>query len=364
MISHKHDPSKIRLKTKEKLSLFSDLSTMLGAGIPILDAVESLQKDAEGTMKQALTHIGQSLYNGELLSQALAQMPQSFDYININLIRAAEAGGTLEATLHDIVISEKKEIDFSTQLRNTMIYPVFVMVVFMGVVVLMLTFVIPRISEVFTSLNVKIPLVTRLMIKASQFLIAHWALVVGILFVLTVLVIFLVRRYKKVLLRFVMELPVVSTLGTNIDFARFMRSFGLLMRAGVPIIEALDLSERVVQKKSIITIVEHMKRDVSAGRPMAASMSHPGTIVPPIMSRSLKTAEATGTLIQTLQNLNEHFDEQVADTLKVLSSLMEPVLIVVVAVMVGALMISIIAPIYSMISQINGSSATSTTTLK
>ena len=112
---------------------------MLTAGIPILsEAVESVIPDSKGNPKKALLHIRASLYNGQPLSKSIASMPNAFDAVNVNLIRSAEAGGTLEATLHDIVSATKKEMVFSEQLKTTMIYPIFVMVVFLGIVILML----------------------------------------------------------------------------------------------------------------------------------------------------------------------------------------------------------------------------------
>lgn len=348
----KNTNARIRLSGRDRLSLFTGLSTMLMAGISILDAVESLLTDSKGNPRKVLTQLRSSLYNGQPLSKMLEQMPRAFDPVSVNLIRSAEAGGTLETTLHDIVVSTKKEMAFSDQLRITMIYPLFVMVIFFGIIVLMLTFVIPRVASVFTNMDVKIPLVTRIMMKCSIFFLANWVSVAIVFVILIALVVVIIRSNKRLAVSIVLSLPMLRTLGTNIDLARFCRSFGLLMHAGVPIVEALDLSERVVHKKRIVSVVQQMKIDVSAGKPLAMSMRVPKSIIPPIMSRSIKTAESSGALDQTLQNLTEYFDEQVSESLKILSSLVEPILIIMVGVMVGALMISIIAPIYSMISQI------------
>jgi type II secretory pathway component PulF len=348
----KNTDSKIRLSSKDRLSLFTGLSTMLTAGIPILEVVESLLSDSKGNPKKVLTRLRASLYNGEPLSKMLGQMPRAFDPVSVNLIRSAEAGGTLETTLRDMVVSTKKEMAFSDQLRITMIYPIFVMFIFFGIIVLMLTFVIPRVASVFSTMNVKIPWVTRLMMKSSVFFLAHWISVALVFAIFVTLVIIFVKSKRRLVVRLILSLPMLRTLGTNIDLARFCRSLGLLMHAGVPIVESLELSERVVHKKEIVAVVQQMKIDVASGKPLAVSMRKPKSIIPPIMSRSIKTAEVSGALDQTLQNLTEYFDEQVSESLKILSSLIEPVLIIMVGAMVGALMISIIAPIYSMISQI------------
>lgn len=345
--------SRVRLRPKERLSLFTDLSTMLTAGIPILEAIQDLELDAKGSTKRALAHIRHRITNGEPLSNALETMPLAFDPINVNLIRAAETGGTLEETLHDIVISSKKEIAFNDQLRTTMIYPAFVMVVFLAIVILMLTFVIPRVAKVFTSMRVHIPWVTRVMMDASAYFMQHWIYISIGFIVFLVLLSIIVTANKRLIIRGILSLPVLKVLGNNIDLARFTRSFGLLTRAGVPLLDALDLSQRVVQKKQLAAIIQRMRRDVAAGNPLSTNLRTNRKVIPPLMARSIETAETSGTLEATLQNLTEHFDEEVNASLKVISSLIEPVLLVVVGAMVGTLMVTIIAPIYNLISQIN-----------
>jgi|GEM_PF-1038054 len=347
------DPARLHLKARDRLSLLSDFSTMLSAGIPILEAVESLEIDAKGNMRQVLAILHKSLNNGQPLSSALEKLPRSFDAITINLVRAAEAGGTLEETLHDIVTNTKKELAFSDQLRTTMIYPAFVMVVFMGIVILMLTFVIPRIAKVFTAMRVHMPWITRQMIALSNGFVHHWILVTLVIIAGFVLLGVLIVKNKRLLIRGILSLPVLKVLGTNIDFTRFCRSFGLLMHAGVPLMEALELSEQVVTKKETKRLIHMMKTNLDVGKPLSEGLRRTSHVVPPLMSRSLETAERSGTLEQTLDHLTEYFDEQVANSLKVISSLIEPALLVVVGLMVGLLMITIIAPIYNLISQIN-----------
>ncbi len=343
----------IRLAGKERLSLFSDLSTMLTAGIPILEAVVSLEDDAKGNMKKVLAVLHGNLNNGEPLSRGLQRMPHAFDPITVNLIRAAEAGGTLEETLHDIVSTTKKELAFSDQLRNTMIYPLFVMGVFMAIVILMLTFVIPRVAKVFLTMRVEMPFVTRMMISASNIFVQHWILITVGFFVFCIFVAGFIKANSHAIARMLLSLPGLKVLGTNIDLTRFTRSLGLLMHAGVPVIEALTLSQKVVRKKNIIELVDRMKANVENGKPMSTGMRNTKGVVPPIMSRSIETAEQSGTLDKTMGNLTEYFDDQVTGSIKVVSSLIEPILLVMVGLMVGALMITIIAPIYNLISQIN-----------
>jgi len=205
-------------------------------------------------------------------------------------------------------------------------------------------------------MNVHEPLVTKVLIRSSKFFNSHWIEIIIGLVIFVVLFSLFIKANKRLITRAILKLPPLQKLGTNIDLARFTRSFGLLMSAGVPIIEALQLSEKVIQKKSIIAVIKNMESDVAAGKSITISMRKPKSVIPTIMWRSIRTAETTGTLETTLQNLTEHFDDQVSESLKILSSLFEPVLIVIVGLMVGLLMLAIIAPIYNMISQINTTS--------
>ncbi len=352
--------AKLKIKGKDRLEMLSDITTMLKSGIPILDAVISLEKDSRGNVKKVLRALKNGLYNGESLAKIFGKFPLIFDDITINLIRAAESGGTLETTMQDIVDTGKKELNFSDQLRNTMIYPLFVLVVFVGIVILVLAFVMPHVSKVFESINAHMPLITRVMLAASAFFVKYWIpIIIAFVLLVTLLVIFF-KTHKRMLVRLTMSLPFLHKLGRNIDYARFMRSFGLLMRAGVPILEALKLSEPIVQKKDTSEVVHQMSKDVANGKPLAASLVDDGATVPAVMERSLKTAEESGTLDEALQNLAEYFDDQVASSLKVIGSIVEPVMIVVVGAMVGTLMISVIAPVYGMIGQLTAQSSTQT----
>ncbi len=346
-------PSRIRLRGKDKVSLFSDLSTMLTAGIPIAEIIESLEADSGGKMKRVLKEMRHSLNNGEPLSKAMERFPNTFDTVTINIMRAAETGGTLEETLQYIVKNLKKQVAFAESIRIAMIYPIFIGVIFTGIILLMLTFVIPRISKVFSSMHVNMPPVTRAMIAASDYFVAHWVLI-SIAFVCLIIAMYmLISMNRRAVIRGLLSVPGLRRLGTNIDLLQVTRSFALLVHAGVPLDESITLSKRVVHKKQILAAIEQMQRNVEGGRPLANGIREGKSLIPPIMARSIETAETSGTLEQTLQTLAEYFDEQVAESFKVVNSLLEPIMIVVIGLMVGSLMATIIAPIYNLISQVN-----------
>lgn len=345
--------SRIRLRGKDKVSLFSDLATMLTAGIPISEVIESIEMDSNGKLKRVLKELHQSITNGEPLSKGMERFPRSFDTVTLNIMRAAETGGTLEVSLQDIVRNLKKQLAFIDSIRIAMIYPAFIGVIFTGIILLMLTFVIPRIAKVFESMRVNIPWITRAMITASDYFLGHWILVSVVFIGLIVLIYLLISMNRRAVVSALLSMPGLRRLGTNIDLLQLTRSFALLVKAGVPLDESIVLSKRVVRKKQVIAAIDLMQRNIEAGRPLSHGLRDGKTVIPPIMSRSIETAESSGTLEQTLQSLSEYFDEQVAESVKIVNSLLEPVMIVVIGVMVGSLMATIIAPIYNLISQVN-----------
>lgn len=345
--------SRIHLSGKEKLTLFTDLATMLTAGIPILEIVESLEADSRGSLRSVLRELKHSLTNGEPLSRGMEHFPRTFDAVTINTMRAAEAGGTLEETLADLVKTLKKDLAFSDSIRVAMIYPAFVGVIFTGIILLMLTFVIPRISQVFSAMHVEMPLITKIMIASSNYYIANWPMV-SAAFVGTIVLFYLfIAANRRTVVRILLSLPGLKELGLNIDLSRMTRSFALLLRSGVPLDEALILSKRVVLKPEVLAAIVQMQRNIEAGRPLGDHLRETHSAIPSIMARSIQTAETAGTLEQTLQSLAEYFDDQVAESLKIVGSLLEPLMIIVIGIMVGGLMVTIIAPIYNLISQVN-----------
>lgn len=351
----------IRIADKDKLAFIGNLATMLGAGIPILEAIDSLQAESTGSSRRFLGLMHDMLSDGRPLSEAFAAAPQAFDPVTVNLIKAGEEAGTLEASLRDIARNIKRETAFRDHLRSSLTYPAFVMATFAGVLLLILTFVVPRLSKVFSGLRVELPAATRLLIQVSDLLLAHYLLIIGLLAGTVVLVVALYRAKRRAVINALLSLPMLRKLGLQIDLTRFTHSLGTLLRAGVPIVDALELSEDVTTKPAVRAMVRDCRRLVTAGQPLsegmrlhkagAGGLGH-GGVVPAMMIQIVEAAEASGTVDTTMQELSRHFETQVRQSLKTFATLIEPVALVVVGVLVGGMMLAVIAPIYGLINQI------------
>ncbi len=342
----------ISISGSEKISLISNLSTMLTAGIPILEAVDSMREDARGNPKKILQVLRDDLISGNRLFTTFSKFPQVFDKVTINVIKAAEESGTLDITLRDLQSSIQKDMEFSDRVKSALIYPAFLMVIFFAVMMLMLTFVIPKISEVFSRLRVTLPLPTRIMIFASTVILKYTLPLIVALVIIGLGFYFLYKKQKKLISNVFFSLPLISGLVKEIDLTRFSRSLYLLLYAGIPITMALDLTADVVNKREMAAIIKKSRDMVLSGKKLSEGFRQSQRYFPMIMIRLIEAGEKTGSLDKSMLDISEYYDYQVSKTLKSLTSLLEPVMLVLVGVVIGGMMLSIISPIYGMIGQV------------
>lgn len=343
-----------RIGAQEKLNLMANMVTMLKAGIPIASVVETLLEDAKGGEKAVLTTIQQDLNSGKTLADAFEEFPRVFDRVTINLVRAAEQAGTLEQTLTDLVKTIKKDMEFVDKVKGAMFYPLMVMVVFVAVFLMILIVVMPKISQVFGRMKMPLPITTRLMIASSDFLVNKWPWLVAALVVGIVLLFLLYRSRREQMIKGILSLPGISALSRQIDVTRFSRSMNLLLVSGVPITEALQLAAGVVWTPPVKKAVKNGLEQAGSGLPFSAGLRGKHTPFPAMMIKLIEVGEQTGTLDASMQNVAEYMDDQVSKTLSKLTMMLEPIMLVLVGVAVGAMMMSIIGPIYSMIGQVSG----------
>ncbi len=344
--------SKISLSGGEKIELIGNLTTMLTAGIPILEAVNSIAEDTKGNQKKILETIKADLMQGKQISTSLASYPRCFDKVTVNLIKAAEQAGTLEITLRDLEEHIQKDMEFADSIKFAMMYPALILVVFAGVMAVMLVFVVPKISTVFSRLRVTLPLPTKIMIFMSDLLLKHTLYLVGGILIIGGLFAFLYKRNKAGLLELFYRMPVVSKLMKEIDLSKFSRSMFLLLSSGVPITSALELSREVVFRKQTAQLIGKSREMVMGGKKLSEGLRTGKGIIPSIVIKLVEAGERSGSLDKAMSDISTHLDYQVANSLKMATAIMEPVMLILVAVCVGGMMMAIIAPIYGMIGQV------------
>lgn len=343
----------ITISNNDKLSLISNLSTMLSAGIPILEAIDSLQEDAKGNQKKLLETLSEDLMQGKRVYYSFSRYPRIFDKVTVNIIKASEEAGTLDETLKDLVKTFKKETEFNDKIKSAMVYPFFIFIVFIGLMLMILTVVVPKIATVFLRLKVELPLPTKIMIFLSDLLLKNTLLTVSTVIIVTVGVVLLYKSNKRLIVDMFISLPLISKLAREIDVTRFTRSLYLLLSSGIPITTAMELTEEVVVKKEVGKAITHAKEVVSSGKKLSEGFKDSKGIFPAIMIRITEAGEKSGSLDQAMNDASEYLDYQVSKTLKTVTALIEPVMLVLVGIMVGGMMLAIIAPIYGLIGQVS-----------
>jgi type II secretory pathway component PulF len=344
--------SNISLSPKDKMVLVSNFSTMLSAGISILEAVDSLLEDSKGNQKKILQALRDDLIQGKHVYTSFSQFPKVFDKVTLNILKASEEAGTLDITLKDLKTNIKKNMEFNDSIKSALVYPILISIVFVAVLLVILIVVVPRISKVFLSLKMDLPLPTKILIFLSNTILDNTIpLIVGLI-AFIFMFIFFFRTQKSLITNLLFSLPVVSDLVKKIDLAQFSRSLFLLLNAGIPITSALELAEEVVKKKEIKKLLLDASDGVVAGRRFSEGLKAGKGVIPYIVIKIIEAGEKTGSLDKSMEEISEFLDYEVANSLKTMTALIEPLMLVLVGFMVGGMMLSIIAPIYGLIGQV------------
>lgn len=340
------------LSSNDKIALVSNLHTMLSSGIPILETVNSLLEDSKGGQKKLLEQMRADLGQGQHMYVTFEKFPKIFDKVTISIIKAAEESGTLDTALADLKSTIRKEIEFNDKIKSALMYPVFILVVFVLVLLVILVVVVPKIATVFTRLNVDLPLPTVIMIAMSEIVLKYTLLLIVAAAALIAGLVYLYKQNKMILVRALTNLPLVSLLAQQIDLTRFTRSLYLLLTAGLPITTALELTQEVVIKKNIRKAIVHTKNVVYSGKKLSEGLKDNKKVVPSIMIKIIEAGERSGSLDKAMLDVSEYLDYQVSGTLKTVTALIEPIMLVGVGVLVGGMMMAIIAPIYQLIGSV------------
>lgn len=343
---------KITLSNNEKLAFISTMATMLTAGIPILETIDSLLDDAKGNMRKVLEAIRADLMQGNSLSSSFARFPNVFDKVTVNIVKASEEAGKLDVVLKDLRAQIQKDMEFIDKVKSALAYPIVVFFVFVGIMLVILVVVIPKIATVFGQLKVTLPLPTKILIFLSRSITSDpLGAIIGV-FSLGAGMVFLYRWQQKAFLSFIYSLPLISSLIKQIDLTRFSRSMYLLLTSGITITSALQLAEDVVLRRDVSKSIAFAHEKILSGEKLSDAFKKQKTIFPAIMIKIIEAGEKTGTLDKSMQDMAEYMDYQVSNTLKTVTTMLEPLMLVVVGLLVGGMMLSIIAPIYGLISQV------------
>ena len=339
-----------RAVKQRDIALFTrQLATMMKAGVPLLQAFDIVGRGATNPrLTKLLADIRSDVETGTSLSSAFRKHPMHFDALYCNLVEAGEAGGILEALLDRLAIYQEKTLALKAKIKSALMYPVAVLVVAFIVLVVIMIKVIPTFKEVFASFGADLPAPTLMVIAMSEFFVAYWMLIFGLLGGGGYVFLQTWKRSEKmqmVMDRLLLRLPVFGDLINKSVIARWTRTLSTMFAAGVPLVEALDSVGGASGNAVYAEATAKIQRDVSTGSALTTSMLGTG-VFPTMVIQMTSIGEESGSLDHMLGKAAEFYEDEVDEMVKGLSSLMEPIIIVVLGTIIGGIVVAMYLPIF------------------
>ena len=337
------------VKAKDIALFTRQLATMMKAGVPLLQAFDIVGRGATNPrLTKLLGDIRADVETGTSLSAAFRKHPMHFDALYCNLVEAGEAGGILEQLLERLAIYQEKTIGLKNKIKSALMYPIAVLTVAFVVVVVIMIKVIPAFKDVFSSFGADLPAPTLMVIAMSEFFVAWWPVMLGAMAGGGYMFMQTWRRSVKmqmVMDRLLLRLPVFGALIDKSVIARWTRTLSTMFAAGVPLVEALDSVGGAAGNAVYAEATQKIQRDVSTGSALTTSMQATG-VFPNMVIQMASIGEESGSLDHMLAKAAEFYEEEVDDMVKGLSSLMEPIIIVVLGTLIGGIVIAMYLPIF------------------
>ncbi len=339
-----------RVKPEEVLVMTRQLSTLLGAGIPLVSSLDSLiQQATNPTFKRIISQIKESVNEGNSLTHSLTQHPHLFSNIYINMVRAGEASGSLDVVLERLAEFSEHHQALKGRFRAALIYPVFMAAIGILVLFFLVTFIVPGITEVFVEMQQVLPLPTMLLIGFSNFFKSYWWLFLLLIILLTWSCRAAIKRPKGRMFWDEMKLrtPIVGKVNQKAALARFSRALGSLLQNGVPLLTSLQIVRNIVDNILIANVIDDAVEEIREGKSMAASFQQ-SKWFPPMAVQMISVGEQSGELEVMLQKIADSYEKEVESNVMGLTSMIEPVMILAMGLVVGFIVISILLPIFEM----------------
>jgi len=327
------------------------LANLLAAGVPMSRTLNILSREATRVgAKKLWATVHDQVAGGMSLADALSLHPRVFSPIYVAMVRAGETGGFLDLVLEQIATFRAREADLKGRVKGALVYPIILAVLAAGIIVFLLTFFIPRFSQMFAEFGGSLPALTRYIVAASEILVRYWlVLVLGI-----VLLIFAIQRMmsreegRRTLESFVLRLPMFGTGMARFALVRFCRMLGTLVGAGVPLIASLRVAKESIGNQVLADTVVSAIESVQKGHPLARSLEVSRLLFPAAVIEMVSVAEESGRLDQELTRLATAYEQELDRNLKMMVALIEPALLFLMAVLVGTVVIGMLLPIFSL----------------
>ncbi len=347
-----------RIKPKSLMIFTRQLATLIDSGLPLLRSLTVLEKqEPNPVLKATVSALAENVQGGSTFSESLAQHPKIFNKLYVNMVKAGELGGVLEIVLNRLAEYQEKAQKLKNKIVSAMVYPVIVMFIAVAILVFLMIFIVPKFKEMFTNTDSELPLISKIVFGMSEFFLARPLIVPNVVFVFIVfgIGVFLFNLWGRtsggrvIIDNMKLKMPVLGDIQRKSAVSRFSRTLGTLVTSGVPILQALNITRdtagNVVISKAIEKVHEAVKEGETIVTPLQASGVFPNMVI-----SMVDVGEETGQLPEMLLKVADVYDDEVDNAVTALTSILEPIMIVILALIVGAVVFALFLPLIKMIS--------------
>ncbi len=344
-----------RVSIKDIAVLCRQFATMIDAGLPLITCLNILiEQTSSPLLKTALQDVYKKVKEGETLSHALKDHSNVFPDIMINMVEAGEVGGVLDDILNRLAMHFEKEHKLNEKVKSALTYPTVVLSMAVLAVTFILTFVLPTFMQIFAGMKVELPLPTRILLGVSDFLRNHYMLVLGVMVACSLGLVTAAKHKdaRKAIDKAILKMPIMGMLVRKIAIARFSRTLSTLIRGGVPIISALDVVMKTMGNLSMTEALSRAQYNVKEGIGLAQTLGS-SKVFTPMVVQMIAIGEESGALDKMLEKIADFYESDVDDIVGRLSSIMEPVIVGILGVVIGFIVVSVVLPLFDVISGFN-----------
>jgi type IV pilus assembly protein PilC len=345
------------VKPKVLTTFTRQLATLVDAGLPLLRGLRVLEKqERNANLKKILGELSLSIEGGSTFSEGLAQHPKVFNKLFVNMVKAGELGGVLEVVLKRLAEFSEKAQKIKGKVKAALFYPVAVLIVAVGIMILLMCFVVPKFKDVFGGMGMTLPWFTTFVLGISEMIKDHILETMGIVAVVVIIFMLITSKTKLGRLlwdKFKLKMPALGPVISKVAISRFTRTLGTLVSSGVPILQALTIVKETSGNVVISNAIGKVHESVKEGETITAPLEASGAF-PPMVVSMVDVGEQTGAMPEMLLKIADNYDEEVDNAVSAMTSLLEPIMIVFLAVIVGSIVIAMFLPLIAMISNMSG----------
>lgn len=347
-----------RIKPKSLMIFTRQLATLIDSGLPLLRSLTVLEKqEPNPVLKATVAALAENVQGGSTFSESLSQHPKIFNKLYVNMVKAGELGGVLEIVLNRLAEYQEKAQKLKNKIVSAMVYPVIVMFIAVAILVFLMIFIVPKFKEMFSSTDQELPLISKIVFGMSEFFLARPLVVPNVVFAFIAfgVIVFLFNLWgrtvggRRIIDNMKLKMPILGDIQRKSAVSRFSRTLGTLVTSGVPILQALNITRDTAGNVVISNAIEKVHEAVKEGETIVTPLQSSG-VFPNMVISMVDVGEETGQLPEMLLKVADVYDDEVDNAVTALTSILEPIMIVILALIVGSVVFALFLPLIKMIS--------------